>query len=181
MPAILDSFYTTITNDHIGVEVRVQWKPWKWQVFPRIEVDTARSSHLRPIWALNITNSSQFDGQAFWPVMWRFPAGLVLVYSHHWHSKTIRALEHVRQAQERIPRKSRAGKQWQWYAIGLLVHWCRNQVIMKSQPCHCVCGSRLCQIRSYVLAWDNYFAECITLWKRMFLHSWLESTTLLML
>jgi len=49
MPAILDSFYTTITNDHIGVEVRGGGEPWKWWIFPCVEVNTARRSHLRPI------------------------------------------------------------------------------------------------------------------------------------
>jgi len=54
---ISDSFYTTIANNHSyrgGV-----WgggEPWKWQAFPCVEV---------PIQALNITNSSQFVGQAF--------------------------------------------------------------------------------------------------------------------
>jgi len=70
LPAILDSFYATITNDLVGVEVRGGGELWKWQVFPYVEVDTARRSHLRPIQALDITNSSQFDGQAFWPVVW---------------------------------------------------------------------------------------------------------------
>jgi len=49
LPAILDSFYTTITNDHIGVEVGGGGEPQKWRVFPCIEVNTARRSHLRPI------------------------------------------------------------------------------------------------------------------------------------
>jgi len=49
LPTILDSFYTTITNDHIGVEVGDGGEPWKWQVLPRVEADTARRSHLRPI------------------------------------------------------------------------------------------------------------------------------------
>jgi len=39
LPAILDSFYTTITNDHIGVEVGGDGEPRKWQVFPHVEVD----------------------------------------------------------------------------------------------------------------------------------------------
>jgi len=47
LPAILDSFYTTITNDHIGVEVRGGGE--KWQVLPCDKVDTARRSHLRAI------------------------------------------------------------------------------------------------------------------------------------
>jgi len=106
LPAILDSFYNTITNDHMGVEVGGGGEPWKWRVLPRVEVGTARRSYLRPIWALNVTNNSQFDGQAR-----RFPAGWVLVYSHHCHLKTTQALEHVRQAQETSPRKSRPGKQ----------------------------------------------------------------------
>jgi len=125
LPAILDSFYTTITNDYIRVEIRGGEEPWKWRVLPRVEVDTTRRSHLRPIWTLNVTNNSQFDGQAFWPVVWQFPAGWVL--------------KRVRQAQETSPRKSRPGKQWQWYTHGLLVYWCRNRVVVKSQPCHCVC------------------------------------------
>jgi len=49
LPIILDSFYTTITNDHIGVEVGSDGKPWKWHVLPRVEVGTARRSHLRLI------------------------------------------------------------------------------------------------------------------------------------
>jgi len=73
LPAILDIFYTIITNDHIGVEVRGHGEPQRWHVFPHVEVDTARRSHLRPIQALDITNNSQFDGQAFCPVLWRFP------------------------------------------------------------------------------------------------------------
>jgi len=125
------------------VEVGVGGEPWKWQVFALVEIDTARRSHLRPIWALNITNSSQFDGQAFWPVVWQFPARWVLIHSHHCHLKTTRALKHVRQVQESNTRKSRPGKQWQWYTHGLLAHWFRNRVVVKSQPCHCVCGSQL--------------------------------------
>jgi len=39
LPAILDSFYTTITNDHIGVEVGGGGEPQKWWVFPCVEVD----------------------------------------------------------------------------------------------------------------------------------------------
>jgi len=49
LPTILDSFYTTITNDHVGVEVRGSEEPRNWQVFLCVEVDTARTSHLRPI------------------------------------------------------------------------------------------------------------------------------------
>jgi len=45
------------------------------------------------------------------------------------------------------PKKQAPGKQtrehWQWYTYGLLVHWRRNRVVVKSQPCHCVCGSQL--------------------------------------
>jgi len=143
MPTILDSFYITITNDHIGVEVRGGGEPQKWWVLPHVEFDTTRRSHPRPIWSLNVTNSRQFDGQAFWPVVWWFPAGWVLVYSCHRYLKTTWALKHVRQVLETSPRKSRPGKQLQWYTHGLLVHWCINQVVVKSQPCHCVCGSRL--------------------------------------
>ena len=73
MPTILDSFYTTITNDHIGVEVGGGGEPQMWWVFLCVEADTARS-HLKPIQTLDITNSIQFDGQAFCPVVWRFPA-----------------------------------------------------------------------------------------------------------
>jgi len=36
LPAILDRFYTTITNDHMGMEVRDGGEPWKWQIFPCI-------------------------------------------------------------------------------------------------------------------------------------------------
>jgi len=39
LPAILDSFYTTITNDHIRVKVRGGGEPQKWWVFPCVEVD----------------------------------------------------------------------------------------------------------------------------------------------
>ena len=49
LPTILDSFYTTITNDHIGVEVGGGGEPQKWQVLPCVEVDTTRRSHLRPV------------------------------------------------------------------------------------------------------------------------------------
>jgi len=66
-------------------------EPREWWVFPRVEVDTARRSHLRPICALNITNSSQFNGQAFLPVVWRFSAGWVLVHLHHCHLKITQA------------------------------------------------------------------------------------------
>jgi len=55
---------------HIGVKVKGGGEPWKWWVFSHAEVDTDKWSHLRPIQALDITNSSQFDGQAFWPVVW---------------------------------------------------------------------------------------------------------------
>jgi len=40
-------------------------------------------------------------------------------------------------------KESRSGNHWQWYRHGLLVHWCRNQVAVKSQACHYVCGSWL--------------------------------------
>jgi len=69
LSTILDSFYTTITNYHLGVEVGGSGESRKWQVFPHVEVDTARRPHMRPIQALDITNSSQFDGQTFCPVM----------------------------------------------------------------------------------------------------------------
>jgi len=140
LPAVLDSFYTTIINDHIGVEVGGGGEPRNWWVFLHVEVDITRWCHLGPIWALDITNSSQFDGQAFWPVVWQFPARWVFVYSHDYHLKTTWALEHIRQAWETSPRKSRPGKQWQWYKHIFLFHWCRNRVVVKSQPCHCVCG-----------------------------------------
>jgi len=39
LPTILDSFYTTITNDYIGVEVRGGGEPWKCWIFPCVEVD----------------------------------------------------------------------------------------------------------------------------------------------
>jgi len=123
-------------------------EPQKWWVFSCVEVYTARRSHLRPIQALDITNSSQFDGQAFWPVMWQFPAGWVPFQSHHCHLKTTQALKRIRQAWETIPRKNRPGNHWQWCTRGLLVHWCKNWVVVKSQPCHCACGSLLCQIQS---------------------------------
>jgi len=112
LPTILDSFYTTITNDHIGVEIGGGGEPRKWRVFPHVEVevDTARRSHLRPIQALDITNSSQFDGQPFLLVVWRFLARWVLAHSHHYHLKTTQALKQVRQAREISPSKSRPGK-----------------------------------------------------------------------
>jgi len=39
LPAILDNFYTTITNDHTGLEVGGGGEPQKWWVFPRVKVD----------------------------------------------------------------------------------------------------------------------------------------------
>jgi len=127
------------------------WRATEVAGFPHVEVDTTRWSHLRPIWALDITNSNQFVGQPFWPVVWWFPAGWAFVYSHHCHLKTTWALKHVRQTLETSPRKSRSGKQWQWYTHGLLVHWCRNRVVVKSQPCHFVCESWFCHIRSHII------------------------------
>jgi len=62
-----------------GLQMAVARKYW---VLPCVEVDTAKRSYLRPIWVLNVTNSNQFDGQAFWPVVWQFSAWWVLVYSH---------------------------------------------------------------------------------------------------
>jgi len=100
---------------------------WSWP---------ARRSHLRLIWTLDITNSSQFDGQAFGPVVWRFPAGWILVHSHHCHLKTTWSLEHVRQARENSPKKSKPVNHWQWYTHGSLVHWCSNWLVVKSVPCH---------------------------------------------
>jgi len=98
---------------------------WSWP---------ARRSHLRPIWTLDITNSIQFDGQAFWPVVWRFPASWMLVHSHHCHLKTTRALKHVRQTLENSPKKSRPVNHWQWHTHGLLVQLIGG----KSVPCHLV-------------------------------------------
>jgi len=68
---------------------------------------------------------------------------VVLVQSYHCHLKTTWGLEHIRQAQETSIRKRWSGNHWQWYTHWLLVHWCRNRVVVKSQPCHCVCRSRL--------------------------------------
>ena len=48
LPAILDSF-TPLSQMIIGVEVGGGGEPQKWWVFSRVEVDTARRSHLRPI------------------------------------------------------------------------------------------------------------------------------------
>ena len=98
----------------------------------------ARRSHLRLIWALDITNSSQFDGQSFCIVVWQFPAGWILVYSHRYHLKTTRALRHVKQAQENSPKESRPVNHWQWHTHGWLVHWCSNWLMVKSVPCHLV-------------------------------------------
>jgi len=106
LPAISNSFYSTITNDHIGVEVRGGGEPRSGGVFHTWKLNTARWSHLRPIWALDSTNSSQFDGQAFWPVTWWFPAGWILVHSYHCHLMTTWTLKHVRQAQENSPKKA---------------------------------------------------------------------------
>jgi len=96
------------------------------------------SLYLRPIWALDITNSSQFDEQSFWPVVWWFPTGWVLVHSHHCHLKTTQALKHIRQAWETSPKKSRSVNHCQWYTHGLLVPWCSNWGVVKSMPCHLV-------------------------------------------
>jgi len=102
---------------------------WSWH---------CQKVRLRPIWALDIINSSQFDGQAFWPVVWWFPAGWILVYSHHCHLKTTWLSEHVRQARENSPKKSRPVNHWQWYTYESLVHWCSNWLVVKSVPCHLV-------------------------------------------
>jgi len=76
LPTILDSF-TSVSqlSDYIGLEVMGSREPWSGRFFHPYKPNTARWSHLRPVWALDITNSSQFDGQALWPVMWQFPAG----------------------------------------------------------------------------------------------------------
>jgi len=50
-------------------------EPQSGEFFHPYKLNTARWSHLKLILALNITNSSQFNGQALWPVVWRFPAG----------------------------------------------------------------------------------------------------------
>jgi len=63
LPAILDSF-TPLSQMIIYGGGQEWWEPQNWWVFLHVEVDTARKSHLRPIQALDITNSSQFDGQA---------------------------------------------------------------------------------------------------------------------
>jgi len=109
LPTILDSFHTSITNDHIGVEVGGGGEPWSGGFFHLYKLNTSRCSHLRSVWALYITNSSQFDGQALWPIVWQFPAIWIPVHSHHCHLKATKALEHVRQAQETNPRKYRPG------------------------------------------------------------------------
>jgi len=38
LPTILDSFYTTITNDHVGVEVGGSGEPRKWWVFHMLKL-----------------------------------------------------------------------------------------------------------------------------------------------
>jgi len=108
--------------------------------FPCVEVDTARWSHLKPIWAIDITNSSQFDGQAVWPVVWWFLAGWVLVQSIHYHLKTTQACQTGlrNKPQEKQTREPLV----MIYTHGLLAHWCKNQVMVKSQPCHCMCGNQ---------------------------------------
>jgi len=131
------------------VEVGGGGEPRKWWVFPCVEDNTARRSHLRPIWALDITNSSQLDGQAFWPVVWQFSAGWILVYSHHCHLKTTWALEHIRQAWENSPKISRPVNHQQWYTHGSLVHWCSNWLVVKSVPCHLVWTRPFLQIWSH--------------------------------
>jgi len=87
------------------------------------------------IWALDITNSSQFDGQVHRSVVWRYPARWVLVHSHHCHLKTTQVLEYIRQAQENSPMKSRSVNHWLWYRHG---SWCSNWVVVKSVPFHLV-------------------------------------------
>jgi len=84
------------------------------------------------------------------------------------------------QACQTSPRKSRPGNHWQWYTHGLLVHWCRNQVVVKSQLCHCVCsvwklafdksGHISCHIysvnkyTSLIIPYQYSIKECILLW-----------------
>jgi len=75
--------------------------------FHAYKLITARWSHLRPICSLNITNSSQFDGQVHWPVMSvKISSQVDALQSHHFHLKTTQALKHVRQAQEKAPGKA---------------------------------------------------------------------------
>ena len=67
--------------------------------------------------------------------------------------------EYVRQAWETSPKKSRPGNHWQWYTHGLLVRWCRIWVVVKSQPCHCVCGSQL--LSNLVTILHAHVAACL--------------------
>jgi len=85
----------------------------KWQVFPCVEVEHCQMVSPEAHLSSTYHNSSQFDGQAFWPVVWQFPARWILVHLHHCHLKTTQALKHIRQAQENSLKKSRPVNHWQ--------------------------------------------------------------------
>jgi len=50
------------------------------------------------------------------------PGGYLFIHT----TAILRPPEHVRQAQENSPKKSRPLNHWQWHTHGLLVHWCSN-------------------------------------------------------
>jgi len=52
------------------VEARGGGEPLSGRFFHVQKLKIAKWSHLMPVQALDITNSSQFDDQAFWPVIW---------------------------------------------------------------------------------------------------------------
>jgi len=54
-PANLDSFYTGITSDYIGMEARGSGEPYSDGCFPMHKLNTARWSHLTTVWVLDIT------------------------------------------------------------------------------------------------------------------------------
>jgi len=49
LPAILDSFYTSITNDYIAVEVEGGGEPRRDGFIHTYKSNTARWYHLRPV------------------------------------------------------------------------------------------------------------------------------------
>ena len=79
----------------IEVEVRDDGEPQRGRFFHPYTVNTTRCSHLRPIWAIDIANSSQFDANFIGQSCGNFQLGGCLST----HTTAIWSpLKHIRQA-----------------------------------------------------------------------------------
>ena len=87
-------------------------------------------SHKRPVCTVSITKCSQISAWYHQPVVWRFPAGWLLVHSHQSHLKTTRTLADVWQACKTSHNKSRPSSLWLYLVVEVIVQWCSYLMVM---------------------------------------------------